>query len=107
MLCKLVLVSTWGTRNRTLGLLGAAVREIGSSIRRIQVRVRNKTSSKSRCMVKMKLSYEYDRYWQLDAAVIDYVNLVHNHPLLSPKEAKNHRSHKVKDPGFLQYIDQL
>jgi hypothetical protein len=43
----------------------------------------------------------------LDAAVVDYVNLVHNHPLLSPEEAKNHRSHKVKDPGFLQYIDQL
>jgi hypothetical protein len=37
MLCKLVLVSTWGTRNRTLGLLGAVVREIGNSIRRIQV----------------------------------------------------------------------
>jgi hypothetical protein len=37
MLCKLGLVSTWGTRNRTLGLLGAAVREIRNSIRRIQV----------------------------------------------------------------------
>jgi hypothetical protein len=58
-------------------------------------RVRNKTSSKSGCMVKMKLSYEYDRYRQLDEAVIDYVNLVHNHPLLSPEEAKNHRSYKI------------
>jgi hypothetical protein len=70
-------------------------------------RVRNKTSSKSGCKVKMKLSFEYDRYRQLDAAVIDYVNLVHNHPLLSSEEVKNHRSHKVKDPGFLKYIDQL
>jgi hypothetical protein len=37
MLSMLVLVSTWGTRNRTLRLLGVVVREIGNSIRRIQV----------------------------------------------------------------------
>jgi hypothetical protein len=37
MLCKLDLVSTWGTRNRTLGLIGVVVREIRNSIRRIQV----------------------------------------------------------------------
>jgi hypothetical protein len=37
MLSKLVLVSTWGTRNCTLGLLDAVVRAIGNSIRRIQV----------------------------------------------------------------------
>jgi hypothetical protein len=37
MLCKLGLVSTWGTRNHTLELLGAVVREIRNSTRRIQV----------------------------------------------------------------------
>jgi hypothetical protein len=37
MLFELVSDSTWGTRNRTLGLSGAAVREIGIFIRRIQV----------------------------------------------------------------------
>jgi hypothetical protein len=37
MLSMLVLVSTWGTRNCTLRLLGVVVREIGNSIRRIQV----------------------------------------------------------------------
>jgi hypothetical protein len=37
MLCKLGLVSTWGTRNRTLGLSDAVVREIGIFIRRIKV----------------------------------------------------------------------
>jgi hypothetical protein len=37
MLYKLVLVSTWGTRSHTLGLLDAVVREIGNSIKRIQV----------------------------------------------------------------------
>jgi hypothetical protein len=37
MLYTLVLVSTWGTRNRTPELLGVVVREIGNSIRRIQV----------------------------------------------------------------------
>jgi hypothetical protein len=37
MLWKLDLASTWGTRNRTLGLLGAVVREVGNSIRRIQI----------------------------------------------------------------------
>jgi hypothetical protein len=52
--------------------------------------VRNKTSSKFGCMVKMKLSYEYDRYGKLDAAVVDHVNLVHNHLMLSPKVVKNH-----------------
>jgi hypothetical protein len=41
-------------------------------------------------MVKMKLSYEYDRYGKLDAAVVDHVNLVHNHLMLSPKVVKNH-----------------
>jgi hypothetical protein len=58
-------------------------------------------------MAKMKLSNEYDRCRKLDAIVVDYVNLVHNHLLLSPEAAKNHRSHMVKDPAFLQYVDEL
>jgi hypothetical protein len=58
-------------------------------------------------MMKIKLSYEYDQYRKLDVAVVDYVNLVHNHLLLSPEVVRNHRSHKVKDPAFLQYVDEL
>jgi hypothetical protein len=37
MLRKPGLVSTWGTRKRTLGLLGAVARAIGNTLRRTQV----------------------------------------------------------------------
>jgi hypothetical protein len=73
-----------------------------------ELRVRNNTSSKTHCMSKMKLKRIYDENKNEVSVVIEQVDLMHNHPLFKKKEEKvNIRSHKEKDPVFLEFVDGL
>jgi hypothetical protein len=56
----------------------------------------------------MKLKRIYDENKEEIAVVIEYVDLMHNHPCFKKKqETINLSEHKEKDPVFLEFVDDL
>ncbi|KAG0551928.1 hypothetical protein BDA96_01G465200 [Sorghum bicolor] len=73
-----------------------------------ELRVRDNTSKKTHCMSKMKLKRIYDENKEEIAVVIEYVDLMQNHPCFKKKqETINLSEHKEKDPVFLEFVDDL
>ncbi|RCV30531.1 hypothetical protein SETIT_6G102900v2 [Setaria italica] len=71
------------------------------------LRVRNKTTMKTKCKAHLKFTRVYDSEGNEVDMIIENANLFHNHLLHTPLKTKKMRSHKSTEPVLYQIIDEL
>ncbi|RCV25876.1 hypothetical protein SETIT_5G200900v2 [Setaria italica] len=71
------------------------------------LRVRNKTTMKTKCKAHLKFTRVYDSEGNEVDMIIENANLFHNHLLHTPLKTKKMRSHKSMEPVLYQIIDEL